>query len=282
MGDRFGRAVAIEGDTVLVGTYYARTVYVFTRTDEIWTEHTRLLASAGSPDSAFGRCLGLDGDTAIIGTRSGVAYVFTHDGGTWTQQAILQASDGLPAPGFGKSVAISGDTVLVGSPIGDSGPPPPPDIGSALVFTRAGSAWSQQARLEAPDGCPYDSFGRALAVFGDTAVISRFGCPVGGDEPRRAHLFTRTGEVWTEQSKLVASDVTDSDHYAASVALDGNTAIVGATTAYNSAFMPTGAAYVFRMYDDDVPATTYRGMAVAALLLIVASTAFLLRRRATP
>jgi hypothetical protein len=89
-----------------------------------------------------------------------------------------------------------------------------------------------------------------------------------------------TTPAWTltveQEVKLLASDPAVYSLMGWSVALDGDTVLCGAPRNDDNA-PSAGAAYVFRLYDDDVPATSYRGMAVMVLLLLAAST-LLLRR----
>ncbi len=100
--------------------------------------------------------------------------------------------------------------------------------GSAYVFTRSGGVWSQQAKLTASDPAAFDEFGYSVAVSGDTAVIGAYGDDDGGSDSGSAYVFTRTGGVWSQQAKLTASDAAASDWFGWSVAVSGDTAVIGA------------------------------------------------------
>src|SRR6266508_3861618 len=89
------------------------------------------------------------------------------------QRAKLTASDGRALDRFGVSVAVSGDTAVVGA-WGDE-PPAGDQNGSAYVFARSGTTWSQQTKLTASDGAAYDYFGYFVDVRGDTAVVGAHG-----------------------------------------------------------------------------------------------------------
>src|SRR5207253_2536605 len=108
---------------------------------------------------------------ATVGTNSlqGAAYVFTRDGTTWTQQAKLTSLDGTAQDLFGISVAIAGNTVVVGASLDDVGPNI--DQGSAYVFFRGGTAWTQQVQLNSTDGMIGDLFGRSLAISGNKMLV---------------------------------------------------------------------------------------------------------------
>ena len=90
-------------------------------------------------------------------------------GATWSQQAQLTAADGAAGDLFGSAVAVSGDSAVVGATGDDIGATA--DQGSAYVFARSGTTWSQQAQLTVADGAAGDSFGRSVAVSGNTAVV---------------------------------------------------------------------------------------------------------------
>src|SRR4029079_6711032 len=91
-------------------------------------------------------------------TAAGSAYVFVRSGTSWSQQAKLTASDAATGDAFGRNgVGISGDTVVVGAPFDDTGAGS--DAGSAYVFVRSGTSWSQQQKLTAGDAAAGDTFG---------------------------------------------------------------------------------------------------------------------------
>jgi hypothetical protein len=167
--------------------------------------------------------------------------VFTRAAGAWTQQAKLVASDGAAGDQFGFSVALDGDTVVIGAFRDDD---KGSDSGSAYVFTRAGSGWTQQAKLVASDGAAGDQFGWSVALDGDTAVIGARLDDDKGIDSGSAYVFTRAGGAWTQQAKLVASDGAAGDQFGFSVALDGDTAVIGAFGDDDNG-SDSGSAYVF-------------------------------------
>ncbi len=229
----FGSSVALSGDTALVGAYYddgKGSAYVFTRSGTAWTQQAKLTAADGAATDWFGSAVALSGDIAIIGSErdddngsdSGSAYVYTRSGTAWTQQAKLTAADGATTDYFGTSVALFGDTALVGAYRDDD---KGTDSGSAYVFSRSGTAWTQQAKLTAGDGAAYDNFGYSVALSGDTALVGAYGDDGNGS----AYVFTRFGIAWNQQAKLIAADGAAGDYFGVSVALSGETALVGAS-----------------------------------------------------
>ena len=257
--DYFGRSVALSGDTALVGAAQhdvggnenQGAAYVFVRSGGIWAQQAQLSAADGSPGDSFGDSVALSGNTAVVGApwndaggsvRQGSAYVFVRSGTTWTQQAQLAASDGESSDKFGDSVAISGDTALVGASadaMGTQG-----DQGSAYVFVRSGTIWTQQAKLIALDGAGWTKLGTSVALSGDTALVGAPGDDTGVS-PGSAYIFVRSGATWSQQAKLTAADGASSDCFGISVALSGDTALVGADRDNVGAAGDQGSAYVF-------------------------------------
>jgi hypothetical protein len=259
--ENFGYAVAISGDTAIVGAYGDATVagtnsgsaYIFTRSGTVWTEQQKLTASDGAAFDSFGWSVAISGDTVIVGayrdttaagTFAGSAYIFTRSGTIWTQQQKLTASDGVAFDQLGYSVAISGDTVIVGAYADDTAAGT--DAGSAYVFTRSGTIWTEQQKLTASDGAASDSFGYSVAISGDTVIIGAFrDDTAAGTDAGSAYIFTRSGTAWTQQQKLTASDGATDDSFGVSVAISGDTAIVGAPLDDTAAGSNAGSAYVF-------------------------------------
>ena len=227
------------------------------------TEVAKLLASDAASFDLFGWSVAIDGDTAVIGARndddavgnSGSAYVFTRTGATWSPQAKLTASDAAVGDLFGWSVAIDGNTAVIGARNDDDGGS---DSGSAYVFTRTGATWSQQAKLTASDAASIDFFGYSVAIDGDTAVIGAYADDDGGSNSGSAYVFTRTGETWSQQAKLTASDAASSDFFGYSVAIDGDTAVIGAP-GNDDAGGNSGSAYVFELAGNQLPTANAGG-----------------------
>jgi len=254
--DYFGYAVAIDGDTVVVGAYQdgdkgigSGSAYVFTRTGGTWTQQAKLVPADGAAYDRFGSAVAVDADTIVVGaygdddkgTYSGSAYVFTRTGGTWTQQAKLVPADGAASDYFGYAVAVDADTIVVGAYKDDD---KGSASGSAYVFTRTGGTWTQQAKLVPADGTAGDYFGFAVAVDADTIVVGAYGDDDKGDYSGSAYVFTRTGGTWTQQAKLVPADGAAYDDFGTAVAINANTIVVGAHKDDDKG-TDSGSVYVF-------------------------------------
>ena len=218
-----------------------------------------LKASNTGAGSLFGYAVAVSGDTAVVSgmrdsstvVRSGTVYVFVRTGTTWTQQAMLKASNAGDFDHFGWSVGISGNTIVVGAMAEDSiatgvggngADNSALDSGAAYVFIRSGTTWTQQAYLKAANTDAGDSFGTSVAISGDTVVVgapSEASIDTGpesndGDDSApdagAAYVFVRTGIAWTQQSYLKASNTEAGDFFGVSVAVEGNTIAVGASS----------------------------------------------------
>jgi len=266
IGDRFGSSVSLSGDTAVVGAFNndhaggmeAGSAYVFLRGGTSWSEQAKLTASDAASFDRFGISVTLSGDTAVVGsyfddhaggTNAGSAYVFLRSGTSWSEQAKLTASDatgGSPVgPLFGFAVVVSDDTAAVGAPFNDDSGE---SSGSAYVFLRSGTTWSEQAKLAASDAAANDFFGISVGLSGDTAVVgSYFDDHVGGMDVGSAYVFLRSGTSWLEQLKLAASDAAADDQFGISVALSSGTAAVGAVTDDQVSGVDAGSAYVFQL-----------------------------------
>ncbi|MEW6073756.1 MAG: FG-GAP repeat protein [Planctomycetota bacterium] len=252
-----GAGVALQGNTALVGAYgddhagaNAGAVYVFVRSGTSWTQEAKLTASDANGSDYFGAAVALDGDTALIGSKgsdgatanAGAAYVFTRSGTVWTQQAKLTAGDGAPFDELGWRIALSGNTAVAGARYHDH-TGFLFQAGAAYVFVRSGTTWSMQAELLASDADWYAQFGTAVAVEDDTALV---GAPLSSTAGGGAYVFARAGTSWTEETKLTASDLYFTDWFGGAVDLDGDTALVGSPM-HTHAGGPTeaGAVYVY-------------------------------------
>ncbi len=221
-GDQFGAAVALDGDTLVVGCPYedsdatgvngsqsnnlvsdSGAVYVFVRSDGGWSQQAYLKPPASDIGDNFGYSVAVDGDTVIVGawfedsgaagvngnaaddskTNSGAAYVFVRNGTTWSQQAYLKGATSNENDRFGYSVDVSGDTAVVGSKYRDAGALS--DSGEATVFVRAGGAWSLQQTLLPSNPEALDEFGTSVAVSGNTIAVGavREATSTGGINP---------------------------------------------------------------------------------------------------
>ncbi|MBI3784775.1 MAG: VCBS repeat-containing protein, partial [Deltaproteobacteria bacterium] len=149
--DLFGYAVAISGNTAVIGAHLddigavsnQGSAYVFMKPSGGWADMTqtaKLTAADGTASDLFGWSVGIGGDLVVVGARDdnaqrGSVYVFAKPVGNWadtTETAKLTAADGAGEDEFGYSVAIAGSTIVIGALYDDFGANI--DQGSAYVF----------------------------------------------------------------------------------------------------------------------------------------------------
>ena len=257
--DNFGSAVGVSGDTAVVGAsgadgavMFSGRAWAFTRSGSAWSAQAELSPSAPQEYDSLGSAVALDGDTAVVGAEaglvgpSGYACVFTRSGAAWTEQARLQPGDLHGDDFFGFSVALSGDGAAVGARGQDLSDPSNDNHGAVYVFRRTGSAWSQEARLTAPDGALGASLGWSVAMSGDVVVAGAPAAdpPLAG-APGVALVFARQAGAWHRVAKLVPADSAASDYLGTGVAAGNGVVAVGASRADTVQGAHSGAVYAF-------------------------------------
>ncbi|MED6333802.1 MAG: FG-GAP repeat protein [Planctomycetota bacterium] len=251
--DYFGCSLAIGGHTVLIGAWGddneigidGGAVYVFDLTTGLQTG--KLMASDGEVDELFGMSVAIseDGDTALVGAKfafgattvSGAVYVF--DVTTGQQTAKLIPSDGKHSDTFGSSVAISedGKTALIGAEQNSGS-----DFYAGAAYIFDVTTGQQVAKLLASDGEFWDFFGGSVAISGDTALIGARGDDDTGYNAGAVYVFDVTTGLQT--CKLLASDGGNYSSFGGSLAISGDTALIGALGDDDKG-EEAGAAYVF-------------------------------------
>lgn len=182
--DLLGSAIAVSGDTLIVGAEGVDTVaetnvdsgaaYVFTRSAGVWTQRTRLRAAAPGENHLFGRSVAIDAGTLLVGepgrlSNTGAAYVFVGSGASWSLQQMLTAPDAAAGDVFGQDVAINGDLSLVGA-YEEEGSSGPLNRGAIYVWRRSGVTWTQPDKFLASDATSGDRFGFGLALTPSAAI----------------------------------------------------------------------------------------------------------------
>jgi len=287
--DYFGSAVAISGDTIVIGAYAedsnatgvngddtndlvgcSGAAYIFVRSGGAWTQQAYLKASnTGEEDDSFGYSVAVSNNTVVIGAymedsnaitvdgdqsnnsayNSGAVYVFTQSGSVWSQQAYIKSSNSEAEDLFGYAVAISGDLLAVGAiwedsnatgSDGDQSNNSALSSGAVYVFSRSGSVWTQQAYLKASNTNADDSFGESVSISGNRLLVCAYtedsnAIGINSDEEVNsaessgaAYAFLLNGSEWSQQAYLKASNTETYDYYGYSVAISGDTMLIGA------------------------------------------------------
>jgi hypothetical protein len=255
--EHFGSAVALDGDTLVVGVPDYDTlagpqnvgradVYVRSGTD--WVKQTSLYAPSPADGDKFGTSVAILGNTVVVGApyrvgshgESGAAYVFTRTGTTWSAADAL--GDEMAAEGdrMGQSVDIDGTTIVVGCPGRISAE------GVARVYVWDGSEWSSGGGvfLDAPGGMPDDRLGECISISGDTVLAS-----AGGFDMQIGSVvaFKRTGTTWAFEERLYEPVSTPGEQFGGPIDLQANgyVAVIGSPTHDVGTEEDMGIAYVY-------------------------------------
>jgi hypothetical protein len=269
--DRFGSAVALNGDRLAVGAPAAPgervagagAVYLFSRSGNAWSQESppRVTAPDGSSGDQFGAAVAAGTDTLVVGapgngaagSLAGAVYVFPRAGGGWGPPQKLLAPDALAADGFGSSVAVAGDLLAAGAPFADAHRR---NFGAVYVFERQGDIWFVRQKLTAERFEEDDiQFGASVAIAGGAIVAGARGEDLHDDQGHPAganagaayvftQIFTPNGSTWTNTSILRPADRLAGDQLGAAVAISGDTVVAGAPFHSVSDTRP-GAAFVF-------------------------------------
>ncbi|HSM07402.1 MAG TPA: choice-of-anchor B family protein [Gemmatimonadota bacterium] len=208
--DDFGRAIAVDGNTMVVGAPRKRdgsgVAYAFERAsaDAEWREAGVIEPPAEGDHSGYAMSLALAGGDLYVGApavdATGVVYHFRRADGAWTLRDVIRPGsaddaadeadeeDGPSVAGFGATLSLDGDRLLVGAPAADS------NAGRVYFYERgADGTWTEARSVTpvAPVIGPRAGFGSAVLLDGDRAFI---GVPGEG----RVIEFARTGDGdWT-------------------------------------------------------------------------------------
>ena len=261
-GDGFGTSVALSDNEALIGAPSASAganfngaAYIFTRSGENWTQSQKLVASDGADYDSFGTCVAIDSDRAVIGapncsqgknSYAGAAYAFLKSGSAWSQQAKLTPAGGAAFDYFGSSVALDGTSAIVGAPGTKHGSLD--DAGAAYIFSVGTGSWIQASSLGASPPQAGEQFGTAVAISANQVVVGGPFADLKGQKATGAVYFfiQKIGRgTWQARQTVRAPDAAALDNFGASVAIQGENAIVGAPFAGSATANKGGAAYVF-------------------------------------
>ena len=260
--DRFGASVALEGDTMVVGAtgvglaaQNEGAVYVFSRTNGIWTQQAKLMnpvCTTSLLSCQFGYSVGISNGTVAIGSPGqargnmlsyGAVYVYTRVNEQWTQQQEIFAADGFGNQGVGNVVDIDQDTIIFGASndrINGNN-----SQGSVYVWTRQSGVWSQQTKLTDPEGVANLRFGQTVDLDTDKLIVGS-GRRLNPQPqiPSSGQIFVRTNGVWTREAKLTPSAWAIADGVT-SVAIDDGLALISSNGPQTATlFEKVGASWV--------------------------------------
>jgi hypothetical protein len=258
--DSFGSAVAVSGDTIVVGAPGhghpglagdSGAVYVFERTNGQWVQRAELFSPTPNNQDEFGASNGfggiaVSGDTIAVTDQGrsiflpGAVDLFQRVNGTW----IFAGQLSVPADPFflPSALAFDGRTLVVGSSLSDA--PAALSAGVAYLFRRGDDGrWSQPLTLAAADATTGAQLGSSVGLAGDLVAVGAVTGSGATSQSGAAYLFARQGDSgWSQIAKLTASDGADQDSFGFSIATDRHAVLVGAPSAES--------AYLFQPVDD--------------------------------
>ena len=256
-GDAFGQSIALTKNHLIIGAPRndalgndAGAAYIYKRENDSWRYQTKITASDGAAGDLFGISVAIDGNTILVGAdlhdekaeNAGAVYVYVLDDNNWKQEAKLMASDGGKTDIFGVRVALSGNTALVSARRDDT-EELGIDAGSAYIFVRDGSTWTQQVKLTSPDGQADDRFGRGVALSGDTAIISAMNHDANGSNTGAVYVYKKGSSGWRYTSKFMAKSSMPDDKFGWNLGLSNGVAIV-ATPHHDAKGQESGAVFI--------------------------------------
>jgi hypothetical protein len=260
--DQFGKTVSLSGNYAIIGAQSddvdgnnnQGSASIFHFDGEQWVFMQLLTDPSGEADDLFGITVSISGNYAVVGapladiganTDQGSANIFQFDGSNWVFVQQITDPAGEAGDNFGYSVSISGDLVVIGAYMDDNAFT---DQGSASIFQYDGNSWNFVQQLFHPVPASNDLFGRSVSISGDLVIVGVYSDDIGiNADQGSAIIFRYDGSSWNFQQQLADAVGTAGDSFGWSVAISGNSAIVGAYLDDNAS-VNQGSASVFR-YD---------------------------------
>jgi len=200
---QFGDAIAIDGDTVVVGAwqddslgFFTGAAFVFQRAGTSWSKEQKLTASDAAQFRWFGRSVGVAGGLIAVGaygdgaggSEAGAAYVFRLSGTVWTEEQKLTASDATSDDRLGWSIGVHPEYIVVGANSADNAGVL--GAGAVYVYRNLGGVWHEQIKPVLPDQNSGDDAGYASAIdSGAQIVVGARGATEAGAGSGRAVVF---------------------------------------------------------------------------------------------
>lgn len=259
-GSSYGRSVSIDGDVWVVGEQFADfggvswtgAATIFERVGGNWTLQTQLHDADPARVEQFGNAVAVDAGMVVVGCyydsnasgpSAGSVTIFEKSLGAWNPFVkLLAVSNDASQDELGQAIAVDGDTLVAGAHLDNVAGR---DSGAAYIYVRFGTQWIIQQKLTTPDISPEGRLGAAVAIDGDTVVVGAPFQTVGSASSGVAYVFVRSAGAWVFQQKLVAAIPSNDQRFGQSLAIDGDTIVVGAERDAGGFGTNSGAGYVF-------------------------------------
>lgn len=249
--DRFGEAVDIDGDYIVVGAYQAKngttentgTAYIYKRNGATWELQTKIYANDSEVADNFGKTVAISGEYIVVGAPNedlgtGAAYVFHRSDETWTQVTKFIENDAEEWDYFANSVDIDGDYIVAGTWHNNAAGS---NSGAAYIFYNNGETWEFQAKLVADDASVDAAMGYSVAISGNSVVA---GAHAVEGATGAAYIFVRENTTWSQQAKLTANNGSGEDFFGKAVSISADYVIVGSQN-HDMSKANEGSAYLY-------------------------------------
>ncbi len=281
--DRFGHAVAIDGNVIVVGAprqdyddaganlkNKAGAAYVFEQQGNTWAQTKKLVATDRRANDQFGYSVAIKAGTIVVGSpyqdydasgggnmisNAGALYIFKQTGNTWSPFQKLVSSNRQPDDRFAQAIAFDGATIVASASFHDYDAADAnmlSNSGAVFIFNQQGNNWQQVQKIVASDRRSFDFFGFDVDVSGQTLVVGAHYQDYdtsGGNmltQAGAAYFFEKGPSGWQELHKSVSSQRATEAFFGRSVAIDGQQAIIGAIGDVVNNLSNAGKAYIFR------------------------------------
>jgi len=249
---QFGRAVAISGDLVVIGAEKQSqgkkgVAYIYQRQGDSWSLQAELNSPETNKNDNFASTLSVTGNYIAIGSQGiaashiGQVHLFKNTDLGWIEDTVITPNSTFKSARFGSSVMLADDYLIIGDD--DHGRA---HEGSAYIYHQQEGIWNLQASLKGGDITKGAKFASSVAISKHYAVV---GARLENNPSIKKHkksgaayVYKRTGKLWTNQAKLLASDAAQGDSFGASVAIFDDHLVIGATSSNSG----KGASYLFK------------------------------------
>lgn len=235
-GDEFGVGVAVQGDSLVVGSWNAHkqgVVYAYERSGETWREQAILTPADPQAEANFGQGVSMHGNTLVVGAGSydqgandsGAVFVYSRAGAGQPWEFVRTVGPEAPTSyaWFGSSVKLSERYLVVGATGEGNG-----TVASGAAYVFRADTFEPVDVLRPSAAAAAGFFGEYMAVAGETVVVSSFNNNAGLASGT-VYVYERAADGKFEQkSALQASNAKGGDQFGSSVALTGDYLLVGA------------------------------------------------------
>jgi hypothetical protein len=235
--DYFGYSVSIDNNTIIVGSPFdddnglnTGSAYLYDLIGDEWILNSKLVANNSMVGDHFGFSVAIDKGLIVIGAygsdiyghQSGLCYLYQRNGSLWTESQIF-ASNLTDGDNFGFAVDVDNNNIAIGSRFGDDNGY---NSGTSYIYVWDGITWDEN-KLLASDGERNEYYGSSISIDGNKIISGSYNDDVFGLESGSAYIYNFIDKIWNE-TKLVPNDGAAEDQFGKSVAINGDTIVVGA------------------------------------------------------